>query len=84
MVVRYGQQPRRGESGCAEIKAAGGKAVAIQGNVDNSADVKRLFQETIMAFGKLDILVNNAGVIALRVSNILPKNRFTGCSISTY
>ncbi|MEO6720399.1 MAG: SDR family oxidoreductase [Ferruginibacter sp.] len=45
-----------------EITSAGGQAIAVQGNVSLSADVKRLFAETKNAFGKLDILVNNAGV----------------------
>ena len=46
----------------AEIKAKGGKAVAVQGDVSNRPDVKHLFAETRKAFGKLDVLVNNAGV----------------------
>jgi 3-oxoacyl-[acyl-carrier protein] reductase len=62
VVVNYASSREGADQVVQEIKAAGGKAVAIQGNVDNSADVKRLFEETIKAFGKLDILVNNAGV----------------------
>jgi 3-oxoacyl-[acyl-carrier protein] reductase len=62
VVVNYATSSEGADQVVHEIKAAGGKAVAIQGNVDNSADVKRLFQETITEFGKLDILVNNAGV----------------------
>jgi 3-oxoacyl-[acyl-carrier protein] reductase len=34
----------------------------VQGNVSNSADVVRLFDETKRAYGQLDILVNNAAV----------------------
>lgn len=45
-----------------EIKAAGGKAVALHGSVADAADVKRLFDETVAAFGHVDIVVNNAGV----------------------
>lgn len=44
------------------IKAAGGKAVVIKADVTNPADVERLIDETIKAFGrKIDILVNVAG-----------------------
>lgn len=46
----------------AEIKAAGGEAVAVQGNVTASADVERMFDEAVAAFGRVDILVNNAGI----------------------
>ena len=47
----------------AEIKAAGGEAVA---NTDSVADVaggERLIQTAIDAFGGMDILVNNAGIL---------------------
>src|SRR5260370_22339819 len=45
-----------------EILAAGGKAVAIQGDVSHANDVARLFAETKKAFGTPNVLVNNAGV----------------------
>jgi len=45
-----------------EIGKNGGNAVALQGDVRRTEDVRRLFDETEKAFGKLDILVNNAGV----------------------
>ncbi len=39
-----------------------GRAVAIQGDVADAGDAKRLVEETIEAFGSLQILVNNAGL----------------------
>jgi len=45
------------------IKEKGGEAVAVQTNVASEEDVKRLFDETKQAFGKLDIVVNNAGIM---------------------
>ena len=44
-----------------EIKQAGGKAVAVQGDVSNGADVKRFVGEARAALGPIGILVNNAG-----------------------
>ena len=44
-----------------EIRAAGGKVVAIQADVSKAADCERLVADTVKAFGRLDILVNNAG-----------------------
>jgi 3-oxoacyl-[acyl-carrier protein] reductase len=62
VVVNYSSSREGADKVVREITAAGGKAIAVQGNVENAADVKRIFDETIKAFGKLDILVNNAGV----------------------
>lgn len=45
-----------------EIKAGGGRGLAVVADVSSSADVARLVEETLSAFGKIDILVNNAGI----------------------
>jgi 3-oxoacyl-[acyl-carrier protein] reductase len=47
----------------AEVGAAGGRAIAVVGNVSDPADVKRAVAATVEAFGTVDILVNNAGVL---------------------
>ncbi|GAA1388460.1 A-factor type gamma-butyrolactone 6-reductase ScbB [Kitasatospora putterlickiae] len=44
------------------IESAGGRAIAVQGDIGVPADVERVFKETLAAFGSLDILVNNAGL----------------------
>ena len=62
VVVNYASDKTGAEKAVADIKAKGGQAVAVQGDVSKSADVKHLFDETRKAFGKLDVLVNNAGV----------------------
>jgi NAD(P)-dependent dehydrogenase (short-subunit alcohol dehydrogenase family) len=45
-----------------EIEAAGGRAVAVTVDIARVEDVRRLFKDTVDAFGGLDILVNNAGI----------------------
>jgi 3-oxoacyl-[acyl-carrier protein] reductase len=62
VVVNYAGDKAGADKTVADIKAKGGKAVAVQGDVSKSADVKHLFDETRKAYGKLDVLVNNAGV----------------------
>jgi 3-oxoacyl-[acyl-carrier protein] reductase len=62
VVVNYSSSREGADKVVAEIKAQGGKAVAIQADVSKTADVQRLFAETRKAFGPLDVLVNNAGV----------------------
>ena len=46
-----------------EIRDAGGRAIAVQGDVAKEGDVLRLFDETVRQFGGLTALVNNAGIL---------------------
>jgi 3-oxoacyl-[acyl-carrier protein] reductase len=62
VVVNYASSKEGADKVVAAIKAKGGKAVAVQGDVSRQADITRLFAETKKAFGHVDILVNNAGV----------------------
>jgi NAD(P)-dependent dehydrogenase (short-subunit alcohol dehydrogenase family) len=48
------------ESAAEEIRAAGGEAIAVRGEVTDEADVSRVVEETVDRFGQIDILVNNA------------------------
>jgi 3-oxoacyl-[acyl-carrier protein] reductase len=64
VIVNYASSKEGADKVVADIVAAGGKAVAVQADVANAADVTRLFAETEAAFGPVDILVNNAGVYA--------------------
>ncbi len=45
-----------------EIKALGGEAVGVQGNVTLAADAENMVDKAVEAFGRVDILVNNAGI----------------------
>ncbi len=62
VVVNYASSREGADRVVAEIVAKGGKAVAVQGDVAKSADVRQLFLTTKEVFGAPDILVNNAGV----------------------
>ena len=61
VVVNYRSSQDQAAEVAAEIEAMGRRALAIQGDVSDSADGERLFARTRSTFGKLDILVNNAG-----------------------
>jgi len=50
------------EAVVAELQAAGSKALAVVGNVTVPADVERMIDAAMEAFGRVDILVNNAGI----------------------
>ena len=64
VVVNYASDKAGADRLVEEIKRDGGKAVAVQGDVSKSADVKRLFAETKSRLGAPNVLVNNAGVFA--------------------
>lgn len=52
------------EHAAEEIRAVGGRVVAVQADVSSATDCTRLVLEATEAFGRLDILVNNAGTSA--------------------
>jgi NAD(P)-dependent dehydrogenase (short-subunit alcohol dehydrogenase family) len=51
------------EAVVAEIKAAGGDAIANGASVTDDAGVANLVQQTIDAYGRIDILIANAGIL---------------------
>src|SRR3569833_355413 len=62
VVVNYAASKQDADSVVKAISQTGGKALAVQGDVGNTADIEQLFAEAKRAFGKVDILVNNAGI----------------------
>jgi 3-oxoacyl-[acyl-carrier protein] reductase len=65
VVVNYAGNAAKAEEAVAEIKAAGGRAIAAQGNVAVVADMERLFKEAVDTFGAIDVVVNCAGIMPL-------------------
>ena len=51
----------------AEIKAAGGEAVANGADVSNWDQATRMLDQAVSTFGKLDVLINNAGILRDRM-----------------
>jgi 3-oxoacyl-[acyl-carrier protein] reductase len=62
VVVNYSTSKEGADKVVAEIKAKGGKAVAVQGDFSKKEDIGKVFAEVKKTFGRLDTLVNNAGV----------------------
>ncbi len=62
VVVNYASSKSGADAVVGKITAAGGKAIAVQGDVSKQTDITKLFAETKTAYGKVDILVNNAGI----------------------
>ncbi|MBV1914436.1 MAG: SDR family NAD(P)-dependent oxidoreductase, partial [Pseudomonadales bacterium] len=47
----------------AEIKAAGGEAIANGGSVSDRAGAQSIVDDAVKAFGTVHILINNAGIL---------------------
>jgi len=62
VVVNYATSKAGADTVVAAITKAGGKAVAVGGDVSNPADAQGIILAAVKNFGKLDILVNNSGV----------------------
>ena len=62
-VAVSGRRAERLEETVAAITRAGGRAVAVTGDVSVENDAGRMVAETVGAFGAIDVLVNNAGSI---------------------
>jgi len=62
VAVNYATNKGAADEVVGKIASCGGRAVALQGDVSQPDDAKRLVAETISAFDGLHILVNNAGL----------------------
>lgn len=61
VALNYASSPEAAQQVVEEIQSSGGKAIALQADVNDSAQVINLFEETERQLGKVNILVNNAG-----------------------
>jgi 3-oxoacyl-[acyl-carrier protein] reductase len=62
VVVNYASSKAGAETVVAAITKAGGKAVAVGGDVSKAAEAEGIIEAAVKNFGRLDILVNNSGV----------------------
>ena len=46
----------------AAAEAKGAKTLVVTGDVSKSADVAKVFADTVAAFGRVDVVFNNAGI----------------------
>ena len=65
LLVNYAGRAAEANALVEEIETAGGRAIAVQGDVSDRAAVTHMFEAALAAFGGIDVLVNNAGVMQL-------------------
>ena len=62
VAVNYRRDEKAADSLVREIRAAGGVAMALPGDVSDAGQARRLVTEVVSAWRRLDILINNAGI----------------------
>jgi 3-oxoacyl-[acyl-carrier protein] reductase len=62
VVVNYKRDESAAKKVVEDIQAAGGKALAVQGDVADAKSAKALIEAAAKKMGPIDVLVNNAGV----------------------
>ena len=73
------EDPRLGGTiytAAAEVEALGAKALAVQVDIRDEAQIATAIEKTIATFGGLDILINNASAIQLTDTASTPSKRF--------
>jgi len=65
VVVNYAGNAERAQRTVATIEAAGGRAVAVRGDVGNAQDVAAMFGAAKEAYGRVDVVVHSAGIMSL-------------------
>jgi len=62
---------KEGEETAEAVRAAGGKAIFVKGNVAHDADVKRVVDTAIASYGRIDVLYNNAGIMPAEDTSVV-------------
>ena len=62
IVIDYVSNPNATEELEKEIVALGDQVIGVDADVSKVADLQRLIDSAVKAFGRVDIMVNNAGV----------------------
>ena len=75
VVVNYASNREAAESVVEDIRAAGGTAISVEGDVGTELGLASIFAAVDATFGQLDGLVNNAGIIGMpaRVDEVSPE-----------
>jgi 3-oxoacyl-[acyl-carrier protein] reductase len=76
VVVNYASSKAGADTVVAAITAAGGKAVAVGGDVSKAAEANGIIDAAIKNYGRLDILVNNSGVYEFTPIEAITEEQF--------
>ena len=66
VAIHYNASRAAAEQVASDVRAAGGDALLVAGDVTQAVNVTRIVADSIAAFGRIDVLVNNAGGLVAR------------------
>lgn len=66
VIVNYNKSADKAQAVVAQIGSQGGNTVAIQADMSEVSEARRLVRETVQRYKRLDILVNNAGMALMK------------------
>ena len=74
VVVHYGRSRAEADQAVQAIQAGGGRAIALQADLDHSEQVGALLPAAVEALGDIDLLVNNAALFeAVELAEVTPE-----------
>jgi 3-oxoacyl-[acyl-carrier protein] reductase len=76
VVVNYASSKAGADAVVSAITKAGGKAVAVGGDVSKAAEARGIIDAAIKNYGRLDILVNNSGVYEFAPIEAITEDQF--------
>jgi 3-oxoacyl-[acyl-carrier protein] reductase len=76
VVVNYASSKTGADAVVKSITAAGGKAVAVGGDVSKAAEAQGIIDAAIKNYGRLDVLVNNSGVYEFAPIEAITEQQF--------
>ncbi len=76
VAVNYRAQAEQANALIELVRSAGGKAVALQADVSQAAEVAKMVERVKSEFGPIDILINNAGIAITRAIDDLTEADF--------
>ncbi len=65
VVLGYSGSADKAEQAVAEIKSAGGQAIAMKADLNNPDEVAKLFESSLSKLGQIDVVVHSAGIMPL-------------------
>ncbi len=76
VIVNYASSKEGAQKVVDSITAAGGKALAVKGDVSKAAEARAVVEAAIQNYGRLDVLVNNAGVYDMKPLEEITEEHF--------